>query len=293
MSQLAGQNPTIAENSGADDRSMIESYDIRGTARKPMTCDRGTVLSVGALLRRRNSAVVYLPGLYSDTDTEKGSEWEHKSFLIHTLPTNRIQYFLLKRIMDIVIVCAMLPCILPLCLIAAAIVRLSSPGPILYCHKRVGRFGREFSVWKFRSMYVNANEILQQYLEDNSDARREWGETRKLREDPRVTKLGGFLRKTSLDELPQLINVLMGSMSLVGPRPIVTAEKARFGDAYFFYTSAKPGLSGLWQVSGRSALSYEERIALDESYVRNWSLIQDFKILWRTAGAVWGSKGAF
>jgi lipopolysaccharide/colanic/teichoic acid biosynthesis glycosyltransferase len=292
VSQVAAQNPTIAENGGANDCSMIDSYDGCATVRAPITWDRATVLSVGALLRRRNSAVIYLPGLYGDPDSGMGGEWEQKSFLIHTLPTNSFQYSLLKRIMDIAIVCAMLPCILPLCVIAAAIVRLSSPGPILYRHKRVGRFGREFHVWKFRSMFVNANEILQEYLEKNPDARREWAATQKLRADPRVTRLGSFLRKTSLDELPQLINVLAGSMSLVGPRPIVTGEKTRFGDAYFFYTSARPGLSGLWQVSGRSDLSYEQRIALDESYVRNWSLIEDIRILWRTAGVVWGSRGA-
>ena len=174
----------------------------------------------------------------------------------------------------------------------AVIVKLSSPGPILYRQKRIGRFGREFSLWKFRSMFVNGDEILREHFKANPEAKREWTESHKLRADPRITGVGKIIRRASLDELPQFINVLAGEMSLVGPRPIVSAEKAKYRDAYFFYASAKPGLSGLWQVSGRSDLSYGQRVALDEEYVRTWKITLDLKILWRTAGAVWGSKGA-
>jgi exopolysaccharide production protein ExoY len=141
-------------------------------------------------------------------------------------------------------------------------------------------------------MYSNSDEILRNHLETNPAAAREWKQTRKLREDPRVTKLGTILRRASLDELPQFLNVFAGTMSLVGPRPIVAAEKAQYGDAYFFYTSAKPGLSGLWQVSGRSDLSYDQRVNLDAEYIRQWNLALDIKILWRTGAAVWASKGA-
>jgi Undecaprenyl-phosphate galactose phosphotransferase WbaP len=270
---------------------MDESHYVAGTMFPAVAWERTRIMSVAALLRHRTSAVIYSPGLYGDPDATT-LEWEQNSFFIHRLPTNRIRYIVLKRIMDIAIVCAMLPCLLPLFLLVAAIVRFSSPGPIFYRQKRVGRFGREFSIWKFRSMYVNGNEILREHLESSPEARREWTETRKLKIDPRVTPLGGFLRRASLDELPQLINVLRGSMSLVGPRPIVAAERAQYGDSYFFYTSAKPGLSGLWQVSGRSDLTYEQRVAIDESYVRNWTLIGDIKILWRTASVVWHSEGA-
>jgi lipopolysaccharide/colanic/teichoic acid biosynthesis glycosyltransferase len=141
-------------------------------------------------------------------------------------------------------------------------------------------------------MYVNGTQILRSHLQENPEAAREWTQTRKLKVDPRVTRIGKILRRTSLDELPQFLNVLVGSMSLVGPRPIVCAERTNYRDAYFFYTSAKPGLTGLWQVSGRSDLSYHQRVKLDEEYVRGWRLGLDIMILWRTAGVVWGAKGA-
>ena len=141
-------------------------------------------------------------------------------------------------------------------------------------------------------MYVNGDEILRNYLQVNPEAAREWTQSRKLKIDPRVTRLGRLLRRTSLDELPQFLNILAGSMSLVGPRPIVSAEKAQYRDAYFFYASAKPGLTGLWQVSGRSNLTYHQRVALDEEYIRSWNLALDMQILWRTAGVVWDSHGA-
>jgi exopolysaccharide production protein ExoY len=249
------------------------------------------VKSVAALLRGHGTAVLYSPGLHGNVEST-ASDWEHRSLLIHTLPTTRIQYSLVKRAIDILIVCAMLPCLIPLVLLVALVARVSSRGPLFYSQKRLGRFGREFRLWKFRSMYVNADEILREHLAANPEARREWAESRKLKDDPRVTPLGNFLRKTSLDELPQLFNVLAGSMSLVGPRPIVAEERVRYGGAYFFYTSAKPGLSGLWQVSGRSDLTYDQRVALDEQYVRSWSVVRDIKILWQTASAVWHSKGA-
>jgi exopolysaccharide production protein ExoY len=172
------------------------------------------------------------------------------------------------------------------------IVRISSPGPILYRQKRIGRFGREFDLWKFRSMYVNSDEILRNHLQVDDEAAREWARSRKLKMDPRVTKLGNLLRRSSLDELPQFLNVLAGDMSLVGPRPIVSAEKAQYRDAYFFYASARPGLTGLWQVSGRSDLTYHQRVVLDEVYIRRWNLALDIQILWRTARVVCQSKGA-
>jgi exopolysaccharide production protein ExoY len=247
--------------------------------------------SAGALLNE-SAAVPCMPDHQEDFAGFNQGDWEKVSLAIHRLRTNCLHYRLAKRLVDISVVCMLLPCLVPLFLVCAVIVRISSPGPVLYRQKRVGRFGREFTLWKFRTMYRNSDEILRNHLETNPAAAREWKQTRKLRNDPRVTGLGSILRRASLDELPQFMNVFAGTMSLVGPRPIVAAEKAHYGDAYFFYTSAKPGLSGLWQVSGRSDLSYDQRVNLDAEYIRQWNLALDIKILWRTGAAVWASKGA-
>lgn len=252
----------------------------------------GSHLAAAAMLLQSGGPRAHTSAHNQGSFAEHGPEWEKISLAIHRLRTNCLQYRLVKRALDILLVCALLPCLLPLFVIVAVIVKLSSPGPILYRQKRIGRFGREFGLWKFRSMFVNGDEILREHFKANPEAKREWAESHKLKTDPRVTKVGKVIRRASLDELPQFVNVLAGEMSLVGPRPIVSAEKAKYRDAYFFYASAKPGLSGLWQVSGRSDLSYGQRVALDEEYVRTWKITLDLKILWRTAGAVWGSKGA-
>ena len=249
------------------------------------------VTSVAALLRK-GATVLCSPDVRETSGAWNGDEWEQISLAVHRLSTNGVHYRWVKRLLDILIVCSFLPCLLPLLLIVAVIVRISSPGPILYRQRRIGRFGSEFELWKFRSMYVNSDEILRNHLQANDEAAREWAQSRKLKMDPRVTRLGNLLRRTSLDELPQFLNVLAGDMSLVGPRPIVSAEKAQYRDAYFFYASARPGLTGLWQVSGRSNLTYHQRVALDETYIRRWNLALDIQILWRTARVVCQSKGA-
>ena len=249
------------------------------------------VTSVAALLRK-SATVLCSPDLQESSGAWNGAEWEQISLAVHRLSTNGLHYRWVKRLLDILIVCSFLPCLLPLLLIVAVIVRISSPGPILYRQRRIGRFGREFELWKFRSMYVNSDEILRNHLRANDEAAREWAQSRKLKMDPRVTRLGNLLRRASLDELPQFLNVLAGDMSLVGPRPIVSAEKSQYRDAYFFYASARPGLTGLWQVSGRSNLTYHQRVALDEEYIRKWNLALDIQILWRTARVVCQLKGA-
>jgi lipopolysaccharide/colanic/teichoic acid biosynthesis glycosyltransferase len=177
--------------------------------------------------------------------------------------------------------------------VLSSIVALSSPGPVFYSHRRVRRGGAFFSMWKFRTMCSNSAEVLEAHLARNPDARDEWNRTHKLRNDPRITPLGRFLRRYSLDELPQLWNVLMGQMSLVGPRPIVAAEVEKYGKYFDCYCRVKPGLTGLWQVSGRSKLSYDERVALDCRYVQTWSLRQDVQILFRTFASVVNQDGAF
>jgi Undecaprenyl-phosphate galactose phosphotransferase WbaP len=207
-------------------------------------------------------------------------------------PQHLFRYRVLKRVMDILLVLLSAPVVLPLFAVVAAAVRISSPGPILFSHRRIRRHGAFFTIWKFRTMCVNSAEVLEDYLRAHPEARAEWRRCHKLKYDPRVTRVGNFLRRTSLDELPQLWNVLNGSMSLVGPRPIVAAEVEKYGDCFAEYCMVKPGLTGLWQVSGRSKLSYPERVQLDRRYARNWSLLGDLKIILRTFSSVMDGEGA-
>ena len=198
-----------------------------------------------------------------------------------------------KRLVDIVVSLASLIVLSPLFLTIAALVKITSRGTIFFSHKRQGRDGRVFRAWKFRSLVTNANRVLDEYLMNNPEAMREWSEFHKLRKDPRVTLIGSVLRRFSLDELPQLFNVLMGQMSLVGPRPIVEQEIERYADGYGLYLQVTPGMTGLWQVSGRNNTTYEERVAFDRYYVRNWSIWLDLYILARTFRAVLRSEGAY
>lgn len=181
----------------------------------------------------------------------------------------------------------------PLLLIIAGLIYLDCPGPIFYTQARLGRNGKTFYAVKFRSMLPHADQILAAYLEQFPEYRQEWEDDHKLKQDPRLTRVGWWLRRTSLDELPQLWNVLRGEMSLVGPRPIVTDEIPKYEEKYALYTRVKPGITGLWQVSGRNNISYEERVNLDAYYVRNWSVWLDFYILLRTVWVVLMAEGAY
>lgn len=199
----------------------------------------------------------------------------------------------IKRAMDIMGAGALLLVLLPLFVLLAAIIRRDG-GPAFYAHRRIGLGGREFGCMKFRSMVVDSDSRLAALLERDAAARAEWQETRKLRNDPRVTGIGRFLRATSLDELPQLINVLRGEMSLVGPRPVTAGELATYyGAAAEHYTAVRPGITGLWQVSGRNDTSYAERVALDVAYATRPSLAQDLGILLRTPLVVLQRRGAY
>lgn len=166
-------------------------------------------------------------------------------------------------------------------------------GPAIYGHDRVSIHGKTFKCLKFRSMVVNSKEILDELLKNDPKAKEEWDATFKLKNDPRITKIGAFLRKTSLDELPQLLNVLKGEMSLVGPRPIINAELERYNDQVDYYLLSKPGMTGLWQVSGRSDVDYDTRVYLDAWYVKNWSMWNDIAILLKTVIVVLKKDGAY
>ena len=183
--------------------------------------------------------------------------------------------------------------IAPVLLGLALLVFVDNKGHVVFSHRRVGRNGREFPCYKFQTMVANADEVLVKHLSENEAARKEWESSFKLTDDPRVTRLGAFLRKTSLDELPQVFNVLKGEMSLVGPRPIVRAEVEKYGENIREYYMVRPGITGMWQTSGRSDTTYEERVAMDTWYVRNWSVWIDMKYLVKTFSAVLGKKGAY
>jgi lipopolysaccharide/colanic/teichoic acid biosynthesis glycosyltransferase len=208
-------------------------------------------------------------------------------------PSEFFRYRVIKRCCDILLVLISMPVMMLLLCAVSAVVWMRSRGPVFYSHRRIRKGGAFFSMWKFRTMCVNSAEVLEDYLKRHPEAQAEWNETHKLRRDPRITRLGAFLRRYSLDELPQLWNVLMGQMSLVGPRPIVAAEVEKYGDCFDCYCRVKPGLTGLWQVSGRSELSYDARVALDCEYVEHWSLTKDFVILLRTFASVVNQDGAF
>jgi Undecaprenyl-phosphate galactose phosphotransferase WbaP len=198
----------------------------------------------------------------------------------------------IKRAFDLVAACAALLVLGPLMVVTAMLVRRDG-GPALYAHSRIGMHGRRFCCLKFRTMVSDADRVLETHLAANSEASEEWVRDRKLRADPRLTTLGRFLRKNSMDELPQLINVLKGEMSLVGPRPIVDSEQAFYGDDLDYYLLVRPGITGLWQVSGRNNVCYSRRVALDGWYVRNWSLWHDIAILCGTLPAVLRREGAY
>jgi lipopolysaccharide/colanic/teichoic acid biosynthesis glycosyltransferase len=199
----------------------------------------------------------------------------------------------LKRLFDIIISVLLLLAFAPVMVFVAAAIKVDG-GPALFSHRRVGRQNQAFGCLKFRSMSVAAEQDLAVYLAANPQAAAEWAAQRKLQNDPRVTRLGKFLRATSIDELPQLFNVVRGEMSLIGPRPVVPQElDEHYGIAgRRAYTAMPPGITGLWQVSGRSDTSYAERVSLDITYVNDWSLQQDFKIMLRTIPAVLRRKGA-
>jgi Undecaprenyl-phosphate galactose phosphotransferase WbaP len=199
----------------------------------------------------------------------------------------------LKRSLDLISVVVGGMVILPMIGFIMLLIKLTSSGPIFYGQTRLGRGGKEFKAWKFRSMVKDADEQLKKYLAEHPELREEWERDHKLKNDPRVTWIGNILRRTSLDELPQLWNILKGEMSLVGPRPIVQEEVEKYGEKFSLYKKVRPGLSGLWQVSGRNDITYAERVALDCYYVRNWSVWLDIVILARTVRVVLLGKGAY
>lgn len=197
------------------------------------------------------------------------------------------------RAFDIVFAVVVLLAALPFLVLVAVALQIGSPGRLFFIQNRVGKGGALFPCIKFRTMCEDADAVLMRHLAESPAARREWEQLHKLRDDPRVTRLGALVRKLSIDEFPQLINILLGQMSVVGPRPIVPAEAARYGRSFQWYCAVKPGLTGLWQVSGRNDVSYPRRVAMDRYYVMRKSLALDLQIVLRTLPSVLFAKGSY
>ena len=265
-------------------------FVVVGVGTGNMAAERGVI----AALRRARRSIALMPAL--EGLPVVGLRQHH--FFSHDVvmlvsrnnlarPFSRI----IKCAFDQVVAMVLLILLAPLLATLSLLVRMDG-GPAFFRHRRIGAAGRTFDCFKFRTMVMDADRVLQRMLEEDCAAAEEWANDQKLRADPRVTKLGSFLRRSSLDELPQLFNVLRGEMSLVGPRPIVQSEIARYGDDIDYYYETKPGLTGLWQVSGRSETSYARRVRLDVWYVRNWTLWHDIAILLKTIPAVFLQRGA-
>jgi exopolysaccharide production protein ExoY len=195
-------------------------------------------------------------------------------------------------VLDIIIAAVALLFFLPLLLLVALAIKLADPGPVFFRQNRIGLGGKTFGCWKFRTMVVDAEQRLAAILATDPEAAREWEESQKLTNDPRVTWLGNFLRRSSLDEVPQFFNVLMGEMSIVGPRPIVETEAARYGQHFALYCLVRPGITGLWQISGRSDVRYFERVLMDVRYVSSRSMMRDLKIIVLTVPSVLAARGS-
>ena len=206
---------------------------------------------------------------------------------------NKKVYAFIKRFIDIIggIVGIILLCPLTVCIFIANRIAKDN-GPIFYAQERIGKDGKRFKIYKYRSMVVGAEEKLKKYLEENEEAKKEWEKNQKLKDDPRITKVGNFIRKTSIDELPQFINVLKGDMSLIGPRPVIDGEIEKYAGRKDEFLSVKPGCTGFWQANGRSNTTYDERMEMELYYVRNMSIKLDVKILFKTVSSVLKKEGA-
>lgn len=208
-------------------------------------------------------------------------------------PSQVNMHKIIGRIFDIAVSFLAIMIFLPFLIVTALAIKITAPGPIFFIQSRIGRDGKQFPCLKFRTMVVNSQDALIELLAQSPDARAEWDRDQKLRNDPRITPIGAILRKSSLDELPQLFNILAGHMSVVGPRPIIETEVRRYGSRFAAYCSVRPGLTGLWQVSGRNEISYDTRVRLDARYALRKSTLYDIGICLRTVPAVIASRGVY
>lgn len=261
-------------------------------AGSPLQSDRTAVM---ARLEAHFNEVTFLDPLFSSATGEIWGEMRNYVGVSGVSFRNNLNLRLpraIKRAMDIALSLTLIIALLPLLGLISLLVKLQSSGRLIYGHERIGRGGRRFRAWKFRTMVADADIGLRKYLEKYPDLAEQWRTNQKLENDPRVTRIGQILRKLSLDELPQLWNVLVGEMSLVGPRPIVLSEIGRYAGTFEKYLQVTPGITGLWQVSGRNNTTYPERVAMDDFYVRNWSPWFDAYLMFRTVRTVLTAEGA-
>lgn len=247
-------------------------------------------------LQHKVERILFVPDMFGIAVLGTGlQQFFHEEVLAIEIENNLSNPFniLIKRFFDIGVSSLLIPFLIIPMAVMAVLIRLDSKGPVIFSQERVGKNGKPFKCYKFRTMYRDAEYKLQELLASDDDTRKEWEKYWKLREDPRVTKTGKFLRKTSLDELPQIFNVLKGEMSLVGPRPYLPREKQEIGQRCLMILLTFPGITGLWQISGRSETGYDYRIAIDSWYVRNWNLWLDIVILFRTVKIVLKGEGAY
>ncbi|HBY3987823.1 sugar transferase [Klebsiella pneumoniae] len=205
---------------------------------------------------------------------------------------DKLTYRVSKRCFDYLVSALLIVIVSPVILFVAVVIKITSKGPVLYCQKRVGKYGKEFTMYKFRTMVINAEAILQDKINKDADFRAEWEKYQSVARDPRITKIGKILRRTSLDELPQLLNVLKGDMSLVGARPITADQIKMFNEGFSYYILSRPGLTGLYQVNGRNNLTFEQRIEIDTKYIKEKNFILDIMILLKTFRVVISGDGA-
>jgi Undecaprenyl-phosphate galactose phosphotransferase WbaP len=279
-----------------DAEYIMSAMDVRNLIVAAPGLPAADLVSLVNRLQKASESVMLVPDLFGiPVMCAEADFFFNERFLALNLRNNlasRSNIFM-KRAFDIVTGTAVLMLLSPIMLSIALAVRMESKGPVIFAHRRVGRNGREFECYKFRTMVVNAQEVLDKLLQEDCGLCSEWENGFKLKDDPRITRIGNFLRKTSLDELPQIFNVLKGQMSLVGPRPIINDEIEKYGEYIDYFYQVRPGITGLWQISGRNEIEYSERVQIDAWYVRNWSLWLDITLLIRTITVVLNRRGAY
>ena len=280
-----------------DFNKIANKYDLSGVVIAIPSLNKEKVTNITNYVHRKVRRIYFVPDIKGIAllNSELFHLFMQQLFLIrinNNLDSKLNQF--LKRTFDIIVSISLIPILLPFMAIIALLIKIDSPGPIFFSQIRVGKNGKLIKVYKFRSMYIDSQEKLKEILKKDPKARKEWETYFKLKNDPRVTKVGRFLRKTSLDELPQIFNVLKGDMSLVGPRPVTKEEiKKYYKEFADYYYMVRPGITGLWQVSGRSNTDYEYRVSLDTWYVLNWSLWLDIIIVLKTIKIVLKREGAY